>query len=170
MKRIKLIIATLLIFAAFHSFSQTQAGMKAVFIYNFTKYIEWPAEYKSGDFVIGVLGSSPVTAELAKYAETRKAGSQNIVVRTYSSVGEISKCHMIYIPAEKSGELSSVISQINGNSTLIITEQSGLAKSGSGINFISNNDQVEFELNQGNITNYGMKINSKLTELGKVVN
>ena len=169
MKHIKLFLLIALFFGTLGLKAQTTAGMKAVFIYNFTKYIEWPPDYKDGDFVIGVLGNSGVTQELSKYAETRKAGNQAIVVKTFNSIAEISKSHMIFIPSDKSSKLGEVISTINGQSTLIITEQSGLAKSGAAINFVSSDTQVEFELNQNNITSYGMKVNSKLVELGKLV-
>jgi hypothetical protein len=74
--------------------------IKVMFLYNFTKYIEWPKEYKQGDFIIGILGggSEALQKELEKLALTKKAGIQNIVIKKYNSLAEVDKCHMLFIP------------------------------------------------------------------------
>src|SRR4028119_2478204 len=68
--------------------AQTPSDYKyhSVFIYNFIKYIQWPSSAQSGDFVIGVLGSSGIIPELEKMASTKTVGSQKIVVRRFNSV------------------------------------------------------------------------------------
>ncbi|OQX73103.1 MAG: hypothetical protein B6D64_14350, partial [Bacteroidetes bacterium 4484_276] len=79
--------------------------LQTVFIYNFTKHIEWPPEYSSGDFVIGVLGNSPIIEEIEKLAKSRKIGNQKIVVNKYRTIDDIGQCNIIFIPKSKSGEI-----------------------------------------------------------------
>jgi hypothetical protein len=70
----------------------------SVFIYNFTKYIQWPAEHQSGDFIIGVLGSSAISAELEKMAANKTVGAQKIVVKKFKSITEAADCHILFPP------------------------------------------------------------------------
>lgn len=169
MKRSFITTCLLLIVFAFNAEAQVEK-LQAFFIYNFTKYIEWPLDYQSGNFDILVLGSSSIDAHLKDIALSKKVGSQAIVTRKISSVGEISKCHIVFISKEKSGELQNVISRIGSNSTLIITEKDGLANMGSAINFVIVNDKQKFELNKRNVTKYGLKINNQIDALAIIVN
>jgi len=148
----------------------TNAKLKAIFIYNFTKYIEWPPASKKGDFVIGVLGDYPtLVKELKTMALTKKAGLQRIAVENYHSVGAIKNCHILYIDKEKSIHLQRAISKMNGHNTLLITDKVGLAKQGAGINFFASENKQKFELNMANVKKYNLKVSSKLVALAKVV-
>jgi hypothetical protein len=143
-----------------------------MFLYNFTKYIEWPQEYKQGDFVIGILGGGAdnLKKELAKLASTKKAGIQNIVIKTFGSVAEIEKCHMLFIPETKSSLLEDASMKCKKTSTLIVTEKDGLAKKGSAINFVVKDNKQNFELNKGNIEKYNLNVSSSLLSLAIQVN
>jgi hypothetical protein len=141
--------------------------IKVMFLYNFTKYIEWPQDYKQGDFVIGILGggSDNVKKELEKLATTKKAGIQNIVIKTFASVGDIEKCHMLFIPESKSAMLDDAMAKCRKTSTLIVTEKDGLAKRGSAINFVVKDNKQNFELNKDNIDKYNLNVSSSLLSL-----
>ena len=146
--------------------------IKVMFLYNFTKYIEWPQDYKQGDFVIGVLGgaSENLKKELEKLASTKKAGIQTIVVKNYNSVAEIEKCHLLFIPESKSNLLEEATAKCKKNSTLIVTEKDGLAKRGSAINFVVKDNKQNFELNKGNIERYNLNVSTNLLSLAIQVN
>lgn len=147
----------------------TNAKIKAVFIYNFTRYIEWPKSYKSGDFTIGVVGETPLYTELTKMTQTKKVANQVLKVRKFKSAAEVSQCHILYVAKEKSGDLNAVLKQVKGNSTLIVTEQDGLVDKGAGINFVIKNNRQKFELNKGNVMKYKLKISSNLEALAYTV-
>lgn len=87
----------------------TNAKMKALYVYNFTKYIEWPESYKQGNFVIGLFGETSIKAELDKVAATRKAVNQTIEIKLFLSVSEITDCHMLYVSKEKSSDFSAAV-------------------------------------------------------------
>lgn len=145
------------------------AKIKVIFIYNFTKYIEWPDNYKQGDFIIGVLGESDLIGELSNLAQTKSIGSQKCVVKSFASVKEITKCHMLYIPQEKSDLFKDVLKKASGMNTLIITEKEGLARQGAVINFVSVDNKQKFELNKTNAGKYGLKVSSNLSTLAIIV-
>ena len=142
---------------------------KALFMYNFTKYIEWPVEYRSGDFIIAVLGSTPMITELELIAERRKVETQTMVIQQYNSIGDIRKCHILYIPSGKSSSLSEVLNKLSTQPTLIITDAPGLARKGSSINYVLKGTKKDFEINKKQIETSHLKINTTLLSLGTVV-
>ena len=137
----------------------------SVFIYNFTKYVEWPADYKTGDFVIGVLGKSQLNDYLEAMAKTKTVGSQPLKIKKYNSPSTIDKCHMLFIPVEQSDNLSSVMTSLEGKPTLVITEKDGLGTKGSGINFVQVNGRWKFELNEAAVLAQNLKVSGELKRL-----
>lgn len=150
-------------------FSQAEK-LQTVFIYNFTKHIEWPESYRQGDFVIGVLGNAAIVEELEELAKNRRVGGQPIVVKKYRDVSEIGKCHILFIPENRSADIGSVLSALKNGSTLIITDKKGLATAGAAINFVVEGNKQKFELNKKNATKYGLKVSSDLERLAIIIN
>lgn len=147
----------------------TNARVKAVFMYNFSKYIEWPAEYKKGNFVIGIVGDTPLYKELANMARTKKAGNQSFEIKKYSSVSQLEDCHIVFIPYKKSSLLSGVLKKTKNKSTVIVTESKGLAQKGAGINFVVKDYKQKFELNRKELQKRSLKVSYKLESLAILV-
>ena len=143
---------------------------KALFLYNFTKYIEWPAALRQGDFIIGVLGNTPMTKELVTIAGKQKVGAQNISVKTFITVDEIDNCNILFIPAGRSSQISLVVSKLGNKSVLIITDKDGLARQGACINYVMDGDKLKYEVNKSNIEKKGLTVSNSLLALGIVVN
>src|SRR6056297_937444 len=125
---------------------------KALFMYNFTKYIEWPGAKNTGDFVIGILGNSPIKKELEVIATKKKVGGQPINMKVYNSVNEIGNCHILFIPPGKSSSLNAVKKQVSGQGVLVITDKPGLARKGAGINYVLAGGRQDFEINKAVMT------------------
>ena len=143
--------------------------IKVIFLYNFTKYIEWPAESRKGDFVIGVLGITMLMPELDNLSKTKTIGGQKCVIKYFNQVKDIQKCHILFIPTDKSEDIASILKKVKDMNTLIVTEKEGLARKGSGINFISVDNKQKFELNKANLDKYGLKVSSILLSLGIII-
>ena len=168
MKKFLLII--LVVSAGLMSFTTSQDyKFERTFIYNFTKYIQWPASQQSGDFVIGVYGDSPILSQLEMMAQTRSAGAQKFKIQKINSVGEIGNLHMLFVSKSKNSEIGRIVSKIGGKSTLLITEGDGMGAKGSGINFIYINGKPRFELNKTATEKSNLKISSELMKLAIVI-
>ena len=145
---------------------EANAKIKAIYIYNFTKYIEWPETYREGNFVVGVLGTSvPLVNELNKMATSKTVGTQKFEIKSVASPAECAKCHIVYILSDNSSQLPDVIGKVKGKSALIVTDKSGLATKGSGINFFVDGNKQKIELNRSNIEKYKLKVASTLVEM-----
>jgi len=168
----KLGLALIILVISSYSFISddgTNAHIKATFIYNFTRYIEWPAEYKKGTFIIGVLGETRMWQELTTMKQKKSRGNQPFQITKFASVNSVNRCHMIFVAESRSHELGLVVSKVKDFKTLIITEQSGLIEKGSGINFVINNNKQGFEINRSSIKEHGLSLSSNLVAFATVV-
>ena len=116
----KFIIIVVLLFVTYPGLLFAQTGIpraQAMFIYNFSRLIEWPASYKSGQFVIGIFGSSAVANEITSYTTGKKVGTQSIAVQQLKSIDEISKCHILFVPFSRTKQLGQIVAKIS-NATI----------------------------------------------------
>lgn len=141
--------------------------VKAIFVYNFTRYIDWPE--KQGDFRILVLGRSPILTELSDIATKKKVGTTSIEVKQVNSSKEINNCHIVYVASSKSDQLPSLLSVSMESNILIICENAGSCKEGAAINFINENGKLSFEISRANILKSGLQVSSSLFGLGKEI-
>jgi hypothetical protein len=149
--------------------AQQDYRFHSVFMYNFTKYIQWPSSVQTGDFIIGVLGNSPIVKELEKMAENKTVGSQKISVKKFKSVADISPCQMLFIPSADSRDFESALEKLKGKPTLILTEKNGLGQKGSGINFVLVDGKWKFELNENATKDAGLKVSKELSRLAILI-
>lgn len=166
-KIIFILVAVLVLSSGFKTNTRidTNSRIKAVFLLNFTKLIEWPKAYRSGNFVVGVIGETPLYNELSKMAKIKKVANQSLTIKRFSNISEIAKCHILYVAKSQSSQIKSVLKKVENSSTLIVTEQVGLADRGAGINFVVKNNRQKFELNKTNVEKYKLKISSNLEAL-----
>ena len=141
----------------------------AGFIYNFTKNMNWDASKQSGDFIIAVIGTSPITPYLEQLAASKTVNTQKIVIKRVSSASDAMGAHVIFLSASQSSQLNTAIVTANTNKALLVSESTGLGTKGSAMNFIDNGGRVGFEINKKALKSAKVKINSKLEALGKVV-
>lgn len=163
------LIVLLVTTAGVNSSYDTNAKIKAVFLYNFTKYIEWPKEYRQGIFVFGIFGDSPLYEELKNMAQTKKVMGLPIEVKKFTSLEQINDCHVLYITPEKSAGWDNISGKLNGKSTLLVTEKPGLAQQGAVINFVVKDKRQKFELNLSNAQKHQLKVSSSLEALAILV-
>ena len=140
---------------------------KALFIYNFTKYIEWPSAPSDNVFTIVVLGDSPIKTELESISSYKKIGNASIVVKTAATVAEIGNAFIVYITPQKKKFLGEIAALYSGKPILIITDE---AQGAFGINFVEVDQKQSFQVSKSRIEAHQLKVNSSLLSLGIAVN
>lgn len=164
----KTVVLVLFLLTSVLSFAQNYK-LHTLFIFSFTRYVQWPDAYNQGDFEILVLGDSPVIEELRSMAQSKKVGDRMIKVTKINSAAEIRKCNVLFVPDGKSGNLPDVMAKVNTQSILVITEQNGLGVKGSNINFIIKEGKLAFELNQTTVTKQNLKVSNELSRLAILI-
>ncbi len=146
------------------------AKVKACFIYNFTKYFEWPEKMKSGNFIIQLVGSNnSLNQELNKMATSKQVGTQKLEIKSGTAIDNAIKPHIVFLLSEASDMLKDANAKYKGKGTLVITEKSGLAKAGSAINFVVLDNKQKFEYSEKNAEKAGLKTSNELKTLAIAV-
>ena len=171
LRRLKGILFLLgILFVGVHTASsQNNYFIYTVFINKIANYVEWPPEYKTGDFIIGVLGKTEATDQLKLLAMKKDIAGRKIKIAEFSSIGDITKCNMLFLPEHLSGQLPDVIKKLKGTSTMMITEKEGLALKGSCVNFVTVQGKPAFELNSHAMDEAGLKASKELTKYAIVL-
>lgn len=143
--------------------------LQANIIYRITKYIDWPDNKKSGDFIIGVVGESPLYEVLKRLSDSKTVGNQKMVVVRISPSAGSWNCHILFISDEESSSMKKIAAATTGAPVLIVSESNGLAHKGSCINFITVDDRLKLEINKTNIEQRNLRIASELLELGIII-
>ncbi len=120
-------------------------------------------------FDFAVLEDSPITSQIAIIAKGKKVKNKRITVKQYSSLEDISSCHILFVPATCSVPIETIIEKFSGKPVLIVTEQEGAEKKGAHINFLISENKLKFEINQKAAENNGIEISSQLLQHATVV-
>ncbi len=162
------LIAVLFIVFAFQQPNtyDTNAKIKAVFIYNFTKYFEWPNNKKTGNFVIYIVGKNDnLINELKALAARKKVGNQDIEIMNTPSFDASKSANIIFLLPELSKSISSVNGKAKNKGVLIISEAANGAKTGAAINFLIVESKQKFEYSKNNAIKAGLKANDEFKAL-----
>jgi len=138
----------------------------SIFLYSFAKYIEWPEESKTGDFIIAVYGSPKMLAELRASAVGRKVGRQDIKIIEIRTLADLDGAHVVFVGDGKSSSTDDIVNQFKNNPLLIVTERDGLVKKGACVSFLVDDDNsLKFQLNETAITDKKLRTASALVNL-----
>lgn len=143
-----------------------ESQIKAAFLYNFTKFVEWPpSAFASSDepIVIGILGTSPVSDELQNVVRGRKVNGRSLVVVPALSRGGEGTVHVLFVAAGAENILES------RPGVLTVGESDRFAALGGMITFIADAEKVKFAVNLGAAEQAELKISAQLLKLASTV-
>ena len=143
--------------------------IKAVFVYNFTKYIEWPASDTSKTFEIGIIGNSGILAPLQEIQKEKAVVGRNICIANYKSLKDIRPCQVIFIPSSEEPRLKEILDKIGVRPILTIGDTPGFAERGVAINLVMVEGKMKFEINGQTLKATGLKASSQLLKLAILV-
>ena len=146
--------------------------VKAAFLYNFIKFVEWPdaAFPDAGTPIsIGVLGKNPFGPELETIIKDKTVKDRKVVVKRSGKIEDLRGCHLLFINSSEQDRLPEIIEDLRGKSVLTVGETKGFAQQGGVINFIMIENKLRFEINVDAAQRAGLKISSKLLGLAKII-
>jgi YfiR/HmsC-like len=147
-------------------------SVKLAFLYNFTKFIEWPSgSYRDpgAPLVICIIGHDPFSAEVEGELLSRKVAGHPVEFRTLRSSDTMSACQVVFIPDTEKSQIDGIMKALKGLSTLTVGETEGFAVLGGMINLTVEEKKVHFEINQLAAERAGLKVSSKLLSIARVV-
>lgn len=157
--------------------AHTQTGprdeyeVKAVYLYHFSRYVQWPQGEDSKTFTIGVLGENPFGDYLIPLIG-KKVDTKTVSVLSFSSIEEYRPCQILFVAGKEVASkslLAQMMQQIAGDPVLVVAEVPGAAEMGAALNFVFNGSTVRFEINRESARAAHLKINAKLLRLASRV-
>jgi hypothetical protein len=149
----------------------TEYQVKAAMLFNIAKFVEWP----EGTFgspaepiIIGILGENPFESALDA-ARDRKVGGRKIQLRHFTSVEDVTGCHILFISRSEKRNLSAILRVLRETTVLLVGDTEEYAQQGGMINFVLQNETVTLEINVDALNRVGIKINSRLLNIARIV-
>ena len=151
----------------------TALEYKADFIVQLPDYVTWPAGKDTnagGEFVINVVGESPLTPYLRRQATK---SSHKIVVKTVALTDDLTNCQIVFLPSQETSDLAKLLKQVSGKPILTVSECYYFARYGVMINFVTEDEggksKVKFEVNRTTLGEAELKMSSKLLKLATII-
>jgi hypothetical protein len=142
--------------------------VKAAFLFNFAKFVEWPPDAfanTNAPIVIGVLGENVFGNSLEKIINDRKVNNRGFQFHNYDSANEATNCQILFISSSKKNDLAKIIDALHDASVLTVSETGGFLKAGGMINFVFEGNNVRFQISDEAAKKARLKISSKLLSL-----
>lgn len=147
--------------------------VKAAFLYNFAKFVDWPPRAfpdPSAPLHICVLGRDPFGDTLSKLLEGKSISGRPIASRLLQSPAEARLCHILFISRSEPEFLKQALAPIRDLAVLTVGESDDFLPLGGMINFVLEQDRVRFEINLDAAERHRLKLSSKLLAVARVVN
>ena len=145
--------------------------VKAAFIHNFTKFIDWPPgafEGEKSPFRIGILGSGLIDKPLMNL-NGKKVDQRSLEISRVKNLDEVSQYHVIFLNPSENKRMQSILHVLKGTGVLTIGDTSGFAEQCGIVNFYLKSGKVRFEVNIEASRREKLKISSKLLRLARIV-
>jgi hypothetical protein len=146
----------------------TEYQLKAAFLLNFAKFVEWPpaafAEVTS-PIVLGILGENPFGDALERTIRAKTINNRRLEIKPFPSSAEATNCHILFISTSEKARLPEILASLRGASVLTVGETDRFTETGGMINFVRQGNKIRFQINEVAAKSAGLKISSKLLSL-----
>jgi hypothetical protein len=146
--------------------------LKAVFLFNFAQFVEWPASAfpePGTPLVIGVLGEDPFGAYLDETVRGERVDDRALTVRRYRRGEEIGACHILFISRSEQGHLDQLLDSLRGRSVLTVSDAERFASRGGMIRFVTEQNRIRLRVNLEAARAANLTISSKLLRPAQIV-
>lgn len=146
--------------------------LKAAFLYNFAKFVEWPLqqdEKPSGQVVIGVLGKDPFGDTLEKTILGKTVNGHEVRIERFRGVEEAKACQILFISSSERQRVGRILADLQGAPVLTVSDMEGFAEMGGAISFLVLENRIRLAINVDSVAAARLKISSKLLALARVV-
>lgn len=150
----------------------SEYAVKAAFLYNFAKFVEWPAASFRGSrdpMTLCVLGEDPFGGELDQTVDGKTVMGRPIVVRRFAKPAGLEECRILFVSSSEGPQLDRVLATVGGRAVLTVGEEETFARAGGIISFVVRQNRVRFQIDRAAAARAGLSISSRLLEVAEAV-
>ncbi|MGB8851839.1 MAG: YfiR family protein [Candidatus Acidiferrales bacterium] len=146
--------------------------VKAAFLLNFVKFIEWPADAfqdNKAPITICVFGHDPFGSALDNILRGKTIENREVLPRRMSDISDLKSCQLVFVSALEDKRLPEILSSLKGTSALVVGETESFAERGGGIQFFLDDNRLRFAVNVDAVRRARLEVSSKLLALARIV-
>jgi hypothetical protein len=160
------------VFFASAQITTREYQVKAVFVFNFSQFAEWPSQSfanPESPAVIGILGKDPFGPYLAETIVGENLNKHPFVIQHFTNVDDVSNCQILFINVDDKNKLKAILEKLKGKNILTISDANGFAKLGGIARLYTKDDKINIQINLEAAKEENINISSKLLKLAEIV-
>lgn len=146
--------------------------VKAAFLYNFARFVEWPNgtfANSTSALTVCVLGKDPFGKAIDDAILGKRIAEHPAILARGKRIQDLPDCQIIFVSASDSPQLPEILRELHGHKVLVVGETENFAGSGGAIQFVLEANRVRFAINTDAADRAGLKVSSKLLALATIV-
>lgn len=146
--------------------------LKAVFLFNFTQFVDWPPDAfgdEASPLVIGVLGTDPFGELLDEIVRGERVKGRPLVVQRYAHLEDVKACHVLFVSVSETARLKDIFAALKSRSILTVGDAEGFARRGGVISFATVDNKIRLKINLEAAQAAHLTISSKLLRPADIV-
>jgi len=149
----------------------TEYQVKAAYLFNFLKFVEWPDDPGAdphGKWVIGFVGDSPIADELMRLVAGKNVLGRELEVRKFHGSDNLRECNILFISETEKKHLPPILAELRGSAVLTVADMNNFVGSGGMVQFVVEDARVRLAIDVGATSRARLKVSSKLLSLATV--
>lgn len=151
--------------------STPEYQLKAVFLFNFTQFIEWPEgsfATEQSPLIIGILGEDPFGSYLSDVVSGEKVNGHPIMIMHFRNYEDIKTCHILFIANNEMNKMEQITASLKKHHILTVSDAPNFLYQGGMIRFFIKNNKIQFQINLDVAREDNLVISSKLLRLADI--
>ncbi len=144
----------------------SEQQLKAAFIVNFLKYVEWPEANRGA--TICLFGRDTLGAQFASY-EGRMVAGHEIVLRRVISPDQMGGCQIVFVPEIEDARFAAVIRWLDGQPVLTVSDGESFVRLGGAVALVRADSRLQFDVNLNSSIRAGLRPSSAMLRLARQV-
>jgi hypothetical protein len=150
----------------------TESDIKAGYLFNFTKFVEWPSEAfanASAPIVVGIVGANPFGKVLADATAGKTVNGRAVVSKQFQEEGDLRSCQILFVSPSEKGRRAEILGRLKGANVLTVGEGDGFTQAGGMIAFVVEGNKVRLLINLEAASEARLKISAKVIAVARLV-
>ena len=152
--------------------SATEPKVKALYLFSFPKYVDWPAPAfveTNSPLLLGVVGQDAVAEELKELIVGKVINGRRVVLCRPETCPDFKNCHVIFIGGSDKKRTMEILEKLAGTTALTVGESDSFLQCGGMVNFSRKENKVRIQINRTAAENAGLVISSRLLKVADVL-
>ena len=149
--------------------SAQEYEVKAAFLYNLAKFVEWPDSQSKGPLIFGILGQDPFGETLDRIVNHKVVGGRAVAVKRSADLNQLADCQVLFVSASETKRLKQILKDLDGRPVLTVGDNDEFVRSGGTVALVLEQNRVVLEINADRTAQAGLKISSRALEVARIV-